>query len=516
MAGDFNIYDNNKPNALEVQPEKIRSGQLPEISGSTALNIFNGYLVETTDPNKETRSLYKKVLTYRELEVDPTISGALQGYQNILSLVDWDVMPVDRECIGLSAEEFDSGKAEEYRNFVASCFDDMGETSIDDIVSSALDMLTIGFQVTVPQFKIRGGEHDDPKLNSSYNDGRIGWKNWKNIRQESIDRWLVHDGDGYEDLTGLRQRLKVGGYETIPRNRMLLFRSTAKGSSMEGDSILRGAVKTFYRLQQTLGVEQVSLSRNLEGIPVLELPARYLSKNATEDEVISRDFLIRQTKSVKYNQQTMLVVPSDTDDKGNKLVSISLMTAGPNVRVDQCRTVATACEQLIAESLLANFMKLGGGGGSYAMSSNLTDMFVLAMKKYLNQIASVINKEAIRTLMKANGMDLLYAPRIAHQGLDTDTLGVFVDALVKTIQSGAIVPTKSIQNTLLKKMNLPTAEADAAWDKVETMQEELMQAQRDAAKQTAAEPTAQSAPAPVQVEKSVQVVINEEGVHELL
>jgi len=462
--------------SVEVAPERILSGQLPTMSGSTALNTLSGQLVDTTDPNDETRTLYRKIKTYREMQADPTISGALQGYENILSLVDWATKPVDREKAGISAKDFDKEKALEYRDYVASCFDDMGETSIDDIVSSALDMLAIGFQITVPQFKIRSGENDNPKLNSKHNDGKIGWKNWKPIRQESIDRWLVRDGDAFEDLTGVTQRLKVGGYETIPRNRMLLFRSTSKGGSMEGESILYGATKTFYRLQQTLGVEQVSLSRNLEGIPVLSMSSRYLSDNATKDEQVVRDFMIRQVKSVKYNQQTALVVPSDTDDKGNRMINIELLTAGPNVRVDQCRTVATACEQLIAESILANFMKLGDGGGSYAMASSLTDMFVLAMKKYLNNIASIINKEAIPTLMKANGMDLKYAPSLVHEGLDTDSIGVFVDALMKAIAAGAVVPTKGIQKAVLDKLNLPTADADEAWEKTEDMQEKLMEA----------------------------------------
>jgi len=467
--------DINSPDTVQMAPEKIRAGQLPHMLGSTALNIFNGYLVDSTDPNTETKTLYKKILTYREMQADPTISGALQGYENILSLVDWAVQPTNRETSGITEEDFDEEKAQEYRNFVAGCFDDMGENAIDDIVSTALDMLAIGFQITVPQFKVRSGDNDNPKLNSKFSDGKIGWKSWKPIRQESIDRWLVKDGDAYEDLTGVRQRLKAGGYENIPRNRMLLFRSTAKGGSMEGESILYGATKTFYRKEQTLGVEQVSLSRNLEGIPILTAPSRWLSDSATKDEATTRDFLIRQVKSVKYNQQTALVVPSDTDDKGNRLVNIELMTAGPNVRVDQCRTVASACEQLIAESILANFMKLGSGGGSYAMSSDMTDMFVLAMKKYLNNIASVINKEAIPTLLKANGMDTLYAPRLAHEGLDTDSIGVFVDALMKSIAAGAIVPTKGIQKAVLDKLNLPTEDADSAWEEVEALQKKLME-----------------------------------------
>ena len=419
------------------------------------------------------------------MQADPTIGGALQGYENILSLVSWDVAPADPEIIGSKPDGWNEDKAKEARDFVASCFDDM-DSSIEDLVSSALDMLAIGFQITVPQFKVRGGQSDDPRTNSKYNDGKIGWKYWKAIHQESIDRWLLKDGDGYEDLTGLRQIKVNGGYETIPRNRMLLFRTTTKGGNMEGESILYSAVSTWEQLQKTLATEAVSLSRNLEGIPVLKIASRYLSENATADEKKIRDFLIRQVKSVKYNEQTALVLPSDVDAESKvPIIDISLMTAGPNVRVDQCRQVATAQESLIAESILANFMKLGNGGGSYAMSSSMQDMFVLAMKKYLDNIASVINNEAIPALLKLNGMDPQYAPLLVHEGLSTDSVGVFVDALVKSVQAGVIVPTKDLQRSVLTKLKAPTTGADTAWEETEKMQEELMEATKKQAEAAA-------------------------------
>ena len=461
---------------LTTAPEKIRPGVIPPDQGQTALNVLYGSLVETRDPNQATRTLDSKINTYRKMQADPTVGGALQGYENILSLVSWDVCQADPEKSGMQSDGWDETKAKETRDFVASCFDDM-DASIEDLVSSALDMLAIGFQITVPQFKIRGGESDDSRVNSKYNDGKIGWKYWKSIHQESIDRWLLEDGDGYEDLTGVRQIKVNGGYETIPRNRMLLFRTTTKGGNIEGESILYSAVSTWQKLQKTLDTEAVSLSRNLEGIPVLKIASRYLSGKATTDEAKLRDFLIRQVKSVKYNEQTALVIPSDVDAESKvPIIDISLMTAGPNVRVDQCRQVAIAQESLIAESILANFLKLGNGGGSYAMSSSMQDMFVLAMKKYLDNISSVINNGAIPHLLKVNGYDLKYAPRLTHEGLDTDSVGVFVDALVKSVQAGVVVPTKSLQRSVLSKLKAPTTGQDEAWEETEKMQKELMEA----------------------------------------
>lgn len=462
----------------EVTQESLRAGTLPTDIVSAENPVFYGAVLERHDPNQRTRTLKGKVAVYTEMSADPTVGGALQGYENILSLVKWHVQPANRIDSGIPEEEFDTAKAEDYRNFVQTCFEDMTGTSITDNVAAALGKLKYGHQVMVPHFKIRAGYKDSLNERSKYDDGKIGWKSWKSINPESIDRWLVPDGGGYSDLTGLRQLKVSGGYEIIPRNRFLLFRTTSKNDTIEGESILYSAVGTWERLHRLLNIEEVSLSRNLEGIPKLVMPSRYLSKDATDSQAKLRDAMIRMTKSVKFNEQTALVIPSDTDDKGNRIIDVTLMTAGNNTRVDQCRKVAKDCEQLIAESVLANFLKMGGsGGGSYAMSSSLQDMFVLAMKKYLNNISSVINNEAITTLLYLNGMDVKYAPKLVHKGLDTDSVGVFIDALMKSIAAGSVVPTKSIQRSVLDKLNLPTDEADAAWDKVEELQQKLLEQQ---------------------------------------
>ena len=128
------------------------------------------------------------------------------------------------------------------------------------------------------------------------------------------------------------------------------------------------------------------------------------------------------------------------------------------------------------------------------MSSSMQDMFVLAMKKYLENISSVINNEAIPYLFKVNGMDLKYAPKLTHEGLDTDSVGVFVDALVKSVQAGVVVPTKELQRTVLTKLRAPTTGSDAAYVKTEKMQEKLMDATMKQAEATAKPPEGSKAP----------------------
>jgi hypothetical protein len=510
--GDAGAYQPNAPQ------DPLTPGRLPDPVGMTNLNMFTGLLFEQNDPNPKTQYLQKKIETYRAMEADPTISGALQGYENILSVVDWNVRKASQaEFEWAGKGSYSEEKAKAAADFVKSCFDDM-TMSLQDIMTAALDMLSIGFQIQAPQFKIRKGKQATLGQSSKYDDGRIGWSYWKTIDQESVYEWLTPDGEGYSELSGINQQRITGGIGLIPRDRFLLFRTTAKGDSPEGKSILHGAVCTWQVLQNVLNIEVVSLSRNLEGIPVARIPSRYLSKNATPEEQALVQYVTKVVRSLKFNEQTGLVLPSDLiDETTERLVDVELMTAGGgSSRVDACRQVALAKESLIAESILAMFLKTGsgGGGGSYALSSDLTDLFVLAMRKYLDSISQVINKEAITTLLEVNGMDINYAPVVEYSGLDKENVETVVDGIAKMIAAGAIVPSKQLQQDVMDKLDLNTDGADEEWDNFAKLQEDFMSAQTEVAAAKAAGSAAQTNNAQATIQKSKDEPMTELFHHE--
>lgn len=458
---------------INLTSDPLTPGEEPEDLGQAGLVMHSGRLLRRDDPDKETRTLRSRIREFRKMQKDPTIAGGLKGYENILSIVKWSTVAASEEAVG---ENYNAELAIGQQKFVKSCWEDMTGQGIIDIVSGAFDMLAIGFQLQVPQFKIRGGTTDDPLTNSIFEDGKIGWKSFKTIDQTTVLKWLTPDGEGFSSLYGIKQQRVIGGIENIPRNRLLIFRTTAKGDSPEGESILEGAYGTYRRLQRILKTEEVSIVRNLEGIPLARIPAQYMTTTASESEKSFLSYVTNIVQHMQFNDQTGLVLPSDRDDKGNLIVDIELMTAGTNARIDASRKIAEAAERLMAEALLATFLKLGGGGGgSYALSSDMTDFFVLAMRKYLDSIRDVINKEAIPTLLAVNNMDKTHMPKIAYEGLDKESVGVFVDALVKATTAGIVIPTKEIQNSVLEKLDISLAGADEAFEKIEAMQLKLQQ-----------------------------------------
>ena len=259
---------------IRVKSDPLTSGKEPKDFGQAGLFMFSGHLSQKHNKDPKTNTLRSRISEFRKMQKDPTISGGLKGYENILSIVKWKVVAATEETVG---EKYKPELADEQKKFLASCFEDMTGQGIIDIVSGAFDMLPMGFQIQVPEFKIRGGQTNDPLTNSIFDDGKIGWKSFKTIDQATILKWLVPDGEGYSSLYGIRQQRIVGGMEDIPRNRILIFRTTAKGDSPEGESILEGAYDPWKRLQRTLEIEEISLRRNLEGIPVARCPADYLS-----------------------------------------------------------------------------------------------------------------------------------------------------------------------------------------------------------------------------------------------
>lgn len=337
---------------------------LPADVASAGLNLYNGYEHKNQDHPLEVRSSAQSTQFFRKMSTDPTINGTLQMYTSICQMAKWHVeaRPNDKK------EGFSEDKAQEARQFLEECVEDM-QGSMNDVVSQVLDMLTHGFHISVPQFKFRQGpDKDDPKRKSIHSDNKIGWHYWKAIDPYSVDQWDTPQGEGYSLLKGVQQQTISGESSYIKRDRMLLFRTSAKNDSPSGESILLGAIEPWEQKQRSSNIELVGLERNLEGIPVIDVPSSYLSKHATEDQKALVQYLKKVGSSIKFNNQTYMMRPSDRDENGEYLIDFQLLSTSGTTRPESARAIVEAKERLIAEALLSQFLKLGSSSGSYALT----------------------------------------------------------------------------------------------------------------------------------------------------
>jgi hypothetical protein len=61
---------------------------------------------------------------------------------------------------------------------------------------------------------------------------------------------------------------------------------------------------------------------------------------------------------------------------------------------------------------MAEFLMLGSGSGSYALSKTKTDLFLRSLESYINTIVDVLNKQLVERLWQLNGLDWSTMPKL--------------------------------------------------------------------------------------------------------
>ncbi len=155
-------------------------------------------------------------------------------------------------------------------------------------------------------------------------------------------------------------------------------------------------------------------------------------------------------------------MPSDRDDKGNRLFDITLLTTGGKKQIDTS-PIIDRYDHRITASFLADFITLGGAGsqgrGSYAQAKSKTDMFAVAVVAFLDIITGEFNRKAIPDLLQLNG--LTGAVTMEHGDIARRDIAELADYVLKLTQSGMLTPDPTIQAHLREEGGLPAPDQDA-------------------------------------------------------
>jgi hypothetical protein len=385
--------------------KQLSETESKKILGVAGTSTRNGTL-KADDLQPELRGK-RAIRKYREMrDNDATIGAALYAVEQMLRDVPIKVVPSD-----------DSDTAKLEAEFVESVLEDM-DHSLDDHISEALSFLTFGFSAFEVVYKRRVGPYErSPKKCSKFTDGRIGIRKIAPRAQWTINRFEVDDQSG--DLYGFYQDISSGfGTNYIPMRKAILYRTTTINGDPSGRSILRNAYAAYERLNAIQQYEAIGIERELAGIPHAEVPAEYLSADATEAQQAVLNQMKEILRDLKFNEQGFLITPSDTypgkdgEPTNQKLVSVKLISSEGTRNID-IDPVVKRYQHDIARSVLAEFIMLGGGSnGSYALSKSKSDLFLRALESYINTIVDVLNKQLIEPLWRLNGLDFALMPKI--------------------------------------------------------------------------------------------------------
>lgn len=367
---------------------------------------------------------------FREMaDNDPTVGAVLFCVEMLLRSVEWRVEPFSD----------DPGHVEDAQ-FLESCLHDMSHTWDDFVGEVVATMLPYGFSPHEIVYKRREGPAQrDPSRRSKHSDGMVGWRKLAVRSPWTVDRWEF-DTDG--GVQGFWQVVPTEATAPVylPVKKLLLFRTTHRLGNPEGRSALRNAFLPWYRKKHVEEAEAIGVDRDLAGMPVFYLPPELFLADAPPAQLAQLAEYKRVVANVKQDEQAGLLLPAVFDERGNRLVEFQLMGTGSR-RIFDTAGIAQRYDRQIAQTVLADFILLGHERvGSFALSSDKTDIFATAAGGWLKSIAAVVNRHGVSRLWELNGLDPAEAPEAVPGDLEKRELDKFAAVVSALTGTGWLTP----------------------------------------------------------------------------
>lgn len=373
---------------------------------------------------------------------DETIGAILFAIEMLVRQASWNVEP------GGS-----TAKDREAAEFVKSCMDDMQQTWIDTI-SEILSFLTYGWSFHEIVYKRRMGRTKDNRTSSKYDDGLIGWMKLPIRSQETLYQWEYDDQD---NLIGMTQMPPPDfGLITIPMNKAMLFRTRSRKDNPEGRSILRTAYRSWYFKRRIQEIEGIGIERDLAGLPVITTPEGMdIWDKEDEDMNAIRTGLEAMVKNIRRDSTEGLVLPFG--------YTFELTSTGGSRQFDT-NSIIARYDTKISQTVLADFIQLGHESvGSFALSSDKTNLFSMAICAFLDIICQTFNSQGIPALIDINGdhfAGVTDYPRLTHGDIEDVDLATMATYIKDMTSIGVIIPDESLEDYVRQLGKLPKRTTD--------------------------------------------------------
>lgn len=409
--------------------------------GKTGLFRFNtGWIYEEFLKELQGR---KGVEVYKEMaENDDVIGAILFATEMLMRQSDWSIQEA-----GTTQQDLDAAE------FVRTCMDDMEETW-SDFISEVLSFLPYGWSYHEIVYKRRMGNTRNPETRSKYDDGLIGWRKLPIRSQDTLWEWKYDERD---NLIGLIQ-CAPPMYEQvfIPLEKALHFKTKSRKGNPEGRSILRNSYRDWYFKRRIQEIEGIGIERDLAGLPVLEAPEGVdIWSDEYREELAKAESIVR---SVRRDEREGIVL-------GNGW-KFTLTSTGGRRQFDT-NQIIERYDTRMAMTVLADFVLLGHQNvGSFALSSDKTELFGVALGAFLDLICEVFNKQAIPRLIDINGehfAGITDYPTLIHGDIETQDLSQLGQFVSQMVGIGAITPDGSMEAYLRMAASLPEMDPETTY-----------------------------------------------------
>jgi phage gp29-like protein len=404
-----------KQSFQELPPQQLRS----ELGfGGTGV----GYLLTNlgADEYLPELSFPRSITVYTRMRrSDATVQALELAITLPIRATDWDVQPASDDPTAKEAADL------VYDNL----FGGMTHT-FDDFLRDALLALFYGFTVFEKVFE----ERDD----------YIVWRKFAPRHPQTIERFLFDEKGG---LAGVRQVGfdPQGRFQRvdIPIDKLLVFIWRREFGSPYGVSVLRAAYKHWFLKDLAYKLQAIALERWAVGIPVGKVPA------GTSEQ--DKQTFLQMLEAMRGHERAAMVLPED--------YSVELIGAEAGQRANQAFVEAIQHhDTMIVKAALAQFLNLGTGDvGSWALSRDHSQLFLMGLNSVAQWFADHINRYAIPQLCRLNfGEDFTDFPELTFADLRLVLQReVLAEAISKLVQVGILTPDRSLQEWVRDVFDLP-------------------------------------------------------------
>lgn len=432
------------------KPEKFKLDE----QGFSGLNIFAGV---TREESKKELQWPKSIETYKKMTEHVSINACLTLYENLISKVNWRIKPPSK------ATKADKTKAA----FVQECLDDM-DASFTQFIKDALSSNVYGFSIIEKVYRRRL-----KKNGSIYNDGKIGLKKLGHRNQETIQKFIF-DEEGNE-IIGVKQNLSSIGLGRIttknleiilPRSKFIHVTTGRNRGDPFGKSRLRDVYLAWRYLEVIQEIEASGVARDLVGLPVISIPAEYMSADASPDQKIIYENFKNIIRNIQQNSQSGIILPSQVDpETKTKLFSIDLLTQQGQGKNFDINKIKDYYQNQIFMGLFCDVLLLGSNGsGSFALGTIKNSLTGTAVESMLNNIVECFNRDVIRQLYELNGWDTSRCASLDYEGLTDIDLDSYSKFIQRAASVGLVEIDRDTLNSVRKQVGLDPKPEDEPVD----------------------------------------------------
>ncbi|MFA5731852.1 MAG: DUF935 family protein [Acidithiobacillus sp.] len=297
----------------------------------------------------------------------------------------------------------------------------------DDLLRNICTMFAFGHSVFEKVYKVD-------------KDGYLKWRKFAPRPQATIYDFLYDDNGGPK---GVIQTLYNKGFEKaeIPIDKLLIFSHRAENGDIRGSSALRAPYKHWMIKDFLYKIMNIGIERNHVGTPIIKLPA-----GATDDDIERAEKIVTTLRSADLGGATI--------PEGFLLE----LFEGKRNMVDILPYLQHQ-DLMIARSALCQFINLGSTEtGSFALSKDQSDMFLMMLNAEAKYICNVFNSYAIPSLIKYN-FNTDQFPYLCFKPLGGNDSKLF-ETLKLLTDGGLVVPDKNIEEWLRDMLELPEKSKD--------------------------------------------------------